>query len=67
MHSTCSGTLTANVQGWEQVAPSIFPLPHPSPRNNRWLKANPWFVKELLPQLRRATSELFGVKETVEG
>lgn len=27
-------------------------LPHPSPRNNRWLKANPWFEEEILPLLR---------------
>ncbi|MDH4148958.1 MAG: uracil-DNA glycosylase family protein [Betaproteobacteria bacterium] len=27
-------------------------LPHPSPRNNLWLRRNPWFERELLPQLR---------------
>jgi uracil-DNA glycosylase len=27
-------------------------LPHPSPRNARWLRQNPWFEKEVLPQLR---------------
>jgi uracil-DNA glycosylase len=31
----------------------VLPLPHPSWRNNAWLKANPWFEKELLPVLRR--------------
>ncbi|AJQ96196.1 uracil-DNA glycosylase family protein [Gynuella sunshinyii] len=30
----------------------IFPLPHPSPRNNRWLKQHPWFEESLLPGLR---------------
>lgn len=31
---------------------SYFPLPHPSPRNNIWLKKNPWFEEELLPELQ---------------
>ena len=30
----------------------MFPLPHPSWRNNHWIKANPWFEKDLLPDLR---------------
>ncbi len=33
--------------------PRVFPLPHPSWRNNAWLKKNPWFEEELLPVLRR--------------
>jgi len=32
--------------------PRFFPLPHPSWRNNAWLKRNPWFEAELLPDLR---------------
>jgi len=32
------------------------PLPHPSWRNNAWLKANPWFQTETLPRLRAALS-----------
>jgi uracil-DNA glycosylase len=27
-------------------------LPHPSPRNGRWLRQNPWFEAEVLPKLR---------------
>lgn len=27
-------------------------LPHPSPRNTRWLRQNPWFEVEVLPPLR---------------
>ena len=30
---------------------TYFPLPHPSPRNNIWLKKNPWFEQELLLDL----------------
>lgn len=45
-------SLTAVVQAWRKHWPLIVPLPHPSPRNNLWLKRNPWFEKELLPVLR---------------
>lgn len=44
-------TLTETVQSWRDFAPDIIPLPHPSPRNNIWLKKNPWFTDELLPEL----------------
>ena len=27
-------------------------MPHPSPRNNIWLKRNPWFSEEVLPELK---------------
>ena len=47
-------TLTAEVGDWKSSAPSVFPLPHPSPRNNRWLKNNPWFEEELTPALKKA-------------
>jgi len=33
-------------------------LPHPSPRNNLWLKRNPWFEEELLPILRKRVAEV---------
>ena len=45
-------TLTEVVQNWQAHGPSIVPLPHPSPRNNLWLKRNPWFEQELVPALR---------------
>ena len=43
--------------GATAVRPSHFPLPHPSWRNNAWLKRNPWFEAELLPALRRDVSD----------
>lgn len=45
-------TLTATVKAWPEYGPHIMPLPHPSPRNNIWLKKNPWFAQDLLPQLK---------------
>jgi len=47
-----SRSLTELVQSWQDYWPTMVPLPHPSPRNNRWLKANPWFEAELLPALK---------------
>jgi uracil-DNA glycosylase len=38
--------------------PRLLPLPHPSWRNNAWLKRNPWFEEELLPVLRREVRAL---------
>ncbi|WP_305906997.1 uracil-DNA glycosylase family protein [Methylomarinum sp. Ch1-1] len=51
-------TLTETVKAWREYWPGAIPLPHPSPRNNRWLKQNPWFEAELLPPLRQAISRL---------
>ena len=51
-------SLTAIVQRWQDFAPAVFPLPHPSPRNNRWLNKNPWFTNELLPALRHQTNAI---------
>jgi uracil-DNA glycosylase len=49
-------TLTETVARWrilrEAVRPRLYPLPHPSWRNNGWIKANPWFEAELLPAMR---------------
>ena len=46
------GSLTATVQRWPSLDPGVMPLPHPSPRNNLWLKRNPWFEESVLPALR---------------
>jgi uracil-DNA glycosylase len=51
-------TLTDTVQAWREYWPSSLPLPHPSPRNNIWLKRNPWFERDVLPPLRRKVRQL---------
>ncbi|MGD8419318.1 MAG: uracil-DNA glycosylase family protein, partial [Gammaproteobacteria bacterium] len=43
---------------WRDSWPGVVPLPHPSPRNNRWLKRNPWFETDLLPELRARVSQI---------
>lgn len=52
-------TLTARVKNWQQYLPEFIVLPHPSPRNNIWLRKNPWFEQELLPEMQQRVSELF--------
>ena len=44
--------LTERVKNWKQNLPEYFVLPHPSPRNNIWLKKNPWFENQLVPRLK---------------
>ncbi len=51
-------SLAATVHAFREYLPEYFPLPHPSPRNQRWLKANPWFKKFVIPALRRQLGSL---------
>lgn len=46
-------TLGETVRAFREYLPEFFVLPHPSWRNKRWLKRNPWFAAEVLPALRR--------------
>ena len=38
--------------------PRVFPLPHPSWRNNHWIKSNPWFEADVLPCLKTEVRRL---------
>lgn len=51
------GGLTKTVAAWREIfesqtRPRYLPLPHPSWRNNGWIKRNPWFARDLLPMLQ---------------
>lgn len=46
-------TLAETVRARSEYLPEFFPLPHPSPRNRRWMKNNAWFERDVLPQLRK--------------
>lgn len=51
-------TLTETVSQWQDYWPELLPMPHPSPRNNRWLKNNPWFSRDVLPKLKKQVTSL---------
>ena len=44
--------LTETVKQWRKFGDNMMPLPHPSPRNNIWLKKNAWFETEVVPALQ---------------
>jgi len=52
-------TLTETVRAFRDYLPEFFPLPHPSWRNKRWLKANPWFAARVIPALRQCVKAAF--------
>src|SRR5689334_4646671 len=51
-------TMTETVRAFRDYLPEFFVLPHPSWRNLLWRRKNPWFEKEVLPELRRRTGAL---------
>ncbi len=51
-------SLTEAVKSWRDQWPLVLPLPHPSPRNNLWLRRNPWFEAEVLPALRDRVTQV---------
>jgi uracil-DNA glycosylase len=55
-------SLTEIVQDWKKHWPEVLPLPHPSPRNNIWLKRNPWFESDVIPVLQARIVEILGVR-----
>jgi uracil-DNA glycosylase len=52
--------VTETVRAWRNHWPSVLPLPHPSPRNNIWLRRNPWFDEEVIPALQARVRLLLG-------
>lgn len=51
-------SVTDNVRNWHQYWPELLPMPHPSPRNNLWLRRNPWFEEDVIPHLQERVSGL---------
>jgi len=45
-------TLTETVADYKEYLPQYFVMPHPSPRNRLWLRRNPWFEAEIIPDLQ---------------
>ena len=51
-------SLEQTVRRWQDFSSrGFFPLPHPSPRNTRWLRDRPWFESDILPALRAAVNQ----------
>ncbi|HEY5565219.1 MAG TPA: uracil-DNA glycosylase family protein, partial [Rhodothermia bacterium] len=55
-------TLTEVVRGWRDHWPEIVPMPHPSPRNNIWLRKHAWFEEELVPALQAQVRKILDGK-----
>ncbi len=56
LKKTAKKNLTETVRHFNDYLPKYFVLPHPSPRNNIWMKKNEWFKKEVLPTLKLEVS-----------
>lgn len=52
------GSLTDLVRQADVHNDQVIPLPHPSPRNNRWLKQQPWFEKDFIPLFQQRLSKI---------
>lgn len=50
--------LTETVRNWAAYGEHVMPLPHPSPRNNIWLKKNPWFEADVLTVLKSRVDKI---------
>lgn len=50
--------VTDTVADWRAHWPALVSMPHPSPRNNIWLKINPWFVADVVPALQGRIADL---------
>jgi uracil-DNA glycosylase len=52
IRSAREGSMTQAIMRWRDFLPEVFVLPHPSWRTTRWLRDNPWFENEAVPELR---------------
>ena len=59
-HFSDTRPLNEVVGEWNERLPGNVVLPHPSPRNNPWLKRNPWFEQDVLPRLQARVREVLG-------
>ena len=60
LNTSAKRNLTETVRHWRDYGPAIMPLPHPSWRNNVWIKKHDWFQEELIV-LKARTRELLGL------
>ena len=53
-----STSLTQVVKDYRDYLPEFFPLVHPSPRNQIWMKKNPWFNETVIPDLQELVAQI---------
>ena len=53
-----SASLTQVVKDYRDYLPEYFPLVHPSPRNQIWMKKNPWFDQTVIPDLQELVAQI---------
>ena len=53
-----SASLTQVVKDYRDYLPEFFPLVHPSPRNQIWMKKNPWFNQTVIPDLQELVAQI---------
>ena len=53
-----SASLTQVVKDYRDYLPGFFPLVHPSPRNQIWMKENPWFDQTVIPDLQELVAQI---------
>ncbi|WP_424964284.1 uracil-DNA glycosylase family protein [Ekhidna sp.] len=58
LKSNAKSNLTETVKSYTEYLPHYFPLPHPSPRNRIWMKKNPWFESNMMPELQRRVRKI---------
>ncbi|MBL8877718.1 MAG: uracil-DNA glycosylase family protein [Phycisphaerales bacterium] len=57
-----SRSITEAARAFAALLPTRIALPHPSPRNNIWLKKHRWFERDALPALRARVAEVLASK-----
>ena len=53
-----SASLTQVVKDYRDYLPEFFPLVRPSPRNQIWMKKNPWFDQTVIPDLQELVAQI---------
>lgn len=54
-------SIAAVAQSLAKPSTQTLLLPHPSPRNNRWLIQNDWFEEKVVPLLQQKISQVLGL------
>jgi uracil-DNA glycosylase len=59
-------SMTEVIAHWRDFLPEFFVLPHPSWRTTRWLRDNPWFENQTLPELRTRVARVLSAPPILE-